>query len=108
MEHRLARLFKAVLLINEDLDLNAVLQSVVDEARSLSDARCGAMLILDESGIEPDFITSGITTEEVGLDGGRPKVMKLLRYLRDIRNPLRVTNIEATLQCSASPNTIRT
>ncbi len=49
--------------INESWDLDTVLQEVVDGARSLTDARYGAVGVFDDSGRVREFITSGMTPE---------------------------------------------
>ena len=59
LRERLSRLSEASLHITEDLDLDAVLQGVLDGARSLTGARMGSVTILDDSGQLQDFITSG-------------------------------------------------
>jgi signal transduction histidine kinase len=60
----LLALHEATLAIEGRLDLNAVLQGVVDEARHLSGARYGALMYLGDGGAKAAFITSGITPEE--------------------------------------------
>jgi len=47
LSDRLSRLSKASLLINESLDLDAVLQSVLDSARSLTGASYGLLTLLE-------------------------------------------------------------
>ena len=47
---RLSRLSEASLRINESLDLDTVLQEILDSARSLTDARCGVIVSLDDKG----------------------------------------------------------
>ena len=58
LQDRLSRLSKASLRINESLDLDTVLQEVVDSARSLTGARYGGIITLNESGQLQDFVTS--------------------------------------------------
>ena len=64
LRERLSRLSEASLHITEDLDLDAVLQGVLDGARSLTGARMGGVTILDDAGQLQDFITSGLTDED--------------------------------------------
>ena len=45
---KLRRILDAVLLIEADLDLPALLRHVVDEARSMTGARYGALGVLDK------------------------------------------------------------
>ena len=90
---RLSRLSEVSLRVTESLDLDTVLQEVVDGARSLTDARYGAVGVFDDSGRIRDFITSGITPEERQLLGGLPKGLGILGYLNEIREPLRLTDL---------------
>ena len=50
LRERLTRLSRASLQINESLDFDVVLQSVLDSACSLTGARCGVLTLLDETG----------------------------------------------------------
>ena len=46
------------------LDLDTVLREVVDAARALTGAGCGAIATVDELGRPGDFVTSGLTEDE--------------------------------------------
>ena len=61
---RLSRLSEASLRISESLDLDTVLQEVLDNARSLTDARYALITTLDESGQVEDLLASGLSFEE--------------------------------------------
>ena len=50
LSDRLSRLSRASLRINESLDFDAVLQSVLDSACSLTGASYGVLTLLDETG----------------------------------------------------------
>ena len=63
LRERLSRLGEANLLINESLEFDTVLQSVLDYARALSEARYGIITLLDSAGGAGDFLTSGFTTD---------------------------------------------
>ena len=95
LRERLSRLSEASLHITEDLDLDAVLQGVLDGARSLSGARMGGVTILDDSGQLQDFITSGLTEEDhqrfVNLPGGP----EFFAYLSSLPEPLRLADFSA-------------
>ena len=90
---RLARLSEASLRITESLDLDTILQGVIDGARSLTGARYGALLILDDAGRMQDLVTSGMTPEERRRLGALPKCLGLLGYLNEIEGPLSVADI---------------
>ena len=95
LRERLSRLSEASLHITEDLDLDAVLQGVLDGARSLTGARMGGVTILDDSGQLQDFITSGLTDEDhqrfVDLPGGP----EFFAYLSSLPEPLRLADFSA-------------
>ena len=95
LRERLSRLSEASLHITEDLDLDAVLQGVLDGARSLTGARMGGVTILDDSGQLQDFITSGLTDEDhqrfVNLPGGP----EFFAYLSSLPGPLRLADFSA-------------
>ena len=95
LRERLSRLSEASLHITEDLDLDAVLQGVLDGARSLTGARMGGITILDDSGQLQDFITSGLTDEDhlrfVDLPGGPA----FFAYLSGLSEPLRLADFSA-------------
>ena len=95
LRERLSRLSEASLHITEDLDLDAVLQEVLDGARSLTGARMGGITILDDAGQLQDFITSGLTDEDhqrfVNLPGGP----EFFAYLSSRPEPLRLADFSA-------------
>ena len=93
LRDRLSRLSEASLRITETLDLDTILQGVIDGARSLTGARYGALLILDDAGRMQDLVTSGMTPEERRRLGALPKGLGLLGYLSEIEGPLRLAEI---------------
>ena len=93
LRNRLSRLSEASLRITETLDLDTILQGIIDGARSLTGARYGALLILDDAGRMQDLIISGMTPEERRRLGALPKGLGLLGYLSEIEGPLRLAEI---------------
>ena len=90
---RFARMSEVSRRITEIWDLDAVLQEIVDGARSLTSARYGAVGVFDSSGRIREFITSGITPEERSLLGDLPQGLGLLGYLNEIQEPLRLADL---------------
>ena len=86
---------QASIRITETLDLDAVLQGVVDGARSLTGARHGGATVLDEAGQLQAFVTSGLTQEEHGLVVGLPGGMEFFGYLGQLPESLRVSDFTA-------------
>ncbi len=92
LQDRLTRLSEASLSINDSLDPDAVLQRVLDSARSLTGARYGVMTTLDESGALKDVLASGLTTEEAQNLWDMPGGRDIFEYLRAIPGPMRVVD----------------
>ncbi|MEU5216445.1 GAF domain-containing protein [Streptomyces sp. NPDC020807] len=102
---RLPLLLEAVLSVGTDLELRATLQHIVDSATELTDARYGALGVVD-----PDhdhltgFYTAGMTDEEVAAVGhvpdGRTGLLGVL--IRDPR-PLRLDDLTADPRSAGVP-----
>ena len=92
LRERLSRLSKASLLINESLDFDTVLQGVLDSARALTEARYGVIVLLDNIGGIQNFLTSGLTAEEVEQLIQLPEGPGLFEYLGKISAPLRLSD----------------
>ena len=90
---RLIRLSDACLRINASLDLNTTLQSIIDGARSLTDARYGALLLFDDRGGVQDFVTSGISSVQRKRVGSWPEATGLLGHLRKLQEPVRLRDL---------------
>ncbi len=90
---RLSGLTEAILRISEDLDLDVVLRGIVDSARSLTDARYGAITTLDESGELQDLLISGMTPEEKQALLELPQGWALFRYLTGSEETLRTGDL---------------
>ena len=101
---RLSRMSQAMLRINESLDFDTVLQEVVDSARTLTEARFGAITVLDETGQPPDFIVSGLTREEHQGLWEMPQGLGFFEYLSQVETPLRVSNISSHLSALGMPD----
>ena len=84
---------EACLGMASNLDIDAVLQGVIDGARSLTGARYGALVSFDDSGGIRDLVTSGMTPEERRRMGALPKGLGLLGYLNEVPRPLRLSEI---------------
>ena len=93
LRRRLSELSDASRLVSESLDLDVVLQKVIDNARSLTGARYGALLTYELSGAMKDFITSGLSPTEIERLGTLPQGLGLLGYMNEIREPLRLSDI---------------
>ena len=95
LRERLSKLSDASLRINSSLDLNTTLQSIVDGACSLTDARYGALLLFDDRGGVQSLVTSGISAEQRKKVGDWPKATGLLGHLRERQEPLRLRDLRS-------------
>ena len=93
LRSRFAKMNEVNRRIAEIWDLDAVLQEIVDGARSLTGARYGAVGVFDGSGQIEEFITSGITPEQRRMLGDLPRGLGLLGYLNEIQEPLRLADL---------------
>ncbi|MCY4639276.1 MAG: response regulator [Chloroflexi bacterium] len=93
LRERLSRLSEASLCINESLDFDAVLQGVLDAARSLTAARYGIMTLLDDDGAVQDFLASGMTADEAEQLWLTPDRWRIFESLTGVSEPLRVPDL---------------
>jgi signal transduction histidine kinase len=91
---RLRRVLEAVLLIEADLELPALLRHIVEEARSMTGASFGAlgMLNAERTGLA-EFVTVGMTDEVEHRIGARPKGLGVLGLLIRDPRPIRLTRL---------------
>ena len=98
LRDRLSRLSQASLRINESLDFEAVLQGVLDSARSLTGSRYGVITLLDDEGRIQDFVTSGLTPEDHRLFMELPDGVMFFEYLSSISEPLRLRDFHSYMR----------
>ena len=103
LRNRLSRLSEASLRINESLDLDAVLQGVLDSARSLTGASYGVFVLLDDSGQIEDFLSSGLTAEEAQRMWSQPDGMRVFELLTSTEGPLRLADMLGHVRSQGVP-----
>jgi signal transduction histidine kinase len=92
----LRRVLEATLLLEADLELPSLLAHIVDEARSMTNARYGALGVLDEDGSAlSEFITSGLDDDEEEEIGARPTGRGVLGLMISDSKPIRLSNLSA-------------
>jgi signal transduction histidine kinase len=92
--HSLQRVLEAVLLLEADLELPVLLRHIVEEARSMTGARYGALGVLNSEGTGlSEFVTVGLSTEAEQRIGARPTGLGVLGVLITDPMPLRVSNL---------------
>jgi GAF domain-containing protein len=93
---QLRRLLEATLQLEADLDLPVLLRHFIEEARSMTGARYGAIGVLnDERTALAEFITVGLDPEQEERIGPRPKGLGVLGLLIADPHPLRLADIGA-------------
>ncbi|MXZ90529.1 MAG: response regulator [Chloroflexi bacterium] len=95
---RLSGLTEAMLRISEELDLDAVLQRVVDAARSLTGARYGAIMTIDDAGALQDLLISGLSDDEMQELVAQTDGPGIFRLLSNIEGQIRSADFIAYLQ----------
>ncbi len=103
LRERLSRLSRASLLINESLEFDAVLQSVLDSARSLTGASYGLLTLLDDTGPADDFLSSGLTSDVVQRLWDLPDALKLFEHLGNITQPMRLPDLSGHVRSLGLP-----
>ena len=93
-ERRLERLIDTGRTLVSELDLEAVLKRVLDEARELTSARFAALGVLDEQGATLErFLTVGIDEETHRSIGDLPRGRGVLGVLIREPRPLRLPDV---------------
>ena len=98
LRNLLAKLSEASLRINESLDFDTVLQGILDSARSLTNARCGVIVSVDDKGQAEDFLASGLTDDETQQLFAMPEGLKVFEHLTTIPGPLRIPDLTSFLK----------
>lgn len=105
-QHLLAQLDvldEAILTISSELDLDAVLQRIVDLARTLLGARYCALGIVGPDGFLSDFITAGMSATEREAIGDLPRGHGILGVLIREQRPLRMRDMRDDPRSVAFP-----
>ena len=103
LRDRLSRLSEASLRINESLELDAVLQGVLDSARSLTGGRYGVMTLVEDGERIQDFLSSGMTEVEARRIWDTPDGMRIFEYLGGLSEPLRIPDLLGQLKALGLP-----
>ena len=91
---KLRRVLEATLLLERDLDLPTLLGHVIDTACSLTDARFGALGVLnDDHTAFGEFLTVGLTPDEEGRIGPRPTGLGVLSLSMDDPRTIRLAKL---------------
>ena len=102
-QDRVSRVAEACIRVTAKLDVDDALHALVDEARSIADARYGALVALDDAGGVDAIVTSGLTPEERKRMFTLPERERLLADLMHIEEPLRVSDFPSRVRSLGLP-----
>ncbi len=97
LRERLSQFVQTGLSINQSLEFDSVLQSVLDSARMLTDARFAVITLQDGEGALQEYLQSGMSVEEVEGYWNQPDAIKLLDILSRSEGPIRINDVSAHL-----------
>ena len=103
LRERMARLSSASLRITENLDLESVLREVVESARVLTGAANAVITTVDRIEEVRDFISSGLSPDELRQLRDLPEAERLWEYLLQSERPLRVDDLGSHLGALGFP-----
>ncbi|MFB9831945.1 sensor histidine kinase [Actinoallomurus acaciae] len=92
---RMHGLLEAIVSIGGDLDLETVLRSIVEAATTLVDARYGALGVIGEDDRLVQFITVGVTQEQIDALDHWPHGLGILGLLIKEPRPIRLADLTA-------------
>lgn len=90
-------------VLSSELDLKAVLQTLVEAARQLVETRYAALAVIDEKGELAYFYTAGMTESERQLIGALPHGLGLLGAILQERVPIRLAEIGSDSRSAGFP-----
>jgi GAF domain-containing protein len=90
---RVHALLEAIVSIGSDLDLETMLRSVIEAATKLVDARYGALGVIGEDDRLTQFITAGVTQEQIDALEHWPHGLGILGLLIKDPRPIRLADL---------------
>ena len=103
LRERLSRLSEATASINKSLEFETVLQGVLDNAKELTGARHGWMVLCDDRGWIVDYVASGLTPQEASEFWQMPSGAVFHRHLVKLGGPIRLQDLLAFVDESGLP-----
>ncbi len=91
---QLKALHQAGLALTQDLDLTTVLGRVVELSREVVGARYAALRVLDSAGGPGEFLTSGMSAEEIQRVGEPPAGRGILGIVARSQHPIRLRRLQ--------------
>jgi signal transduction histidine kinase len=90
---RVHGLLEAIVSIGSDLDLETVLRSIIEAATTLVDAKYGALGVIGEGDRLTQFITAGVTQEQIDALEHWPHGLGILGLLIKDPRPIRLADL---------------
>ena len=103
LQERLDRIVETFSHINEDIDSTAILQTILDSTRSLTDARYGMMTLLEDDGRVKDCLVSGLSRSQAQQICKSRENEVLFRHFGFIEEPLRLQDLNSHIRCLGLP-----
>ena len=100
---QLETLSGAIIAISGELQLEAVLRTITDLARTVASARYAALGVPDAEGRLETFVTAGISGADEARIGRRPQGLGLLGKLLTERSPVRLEDLTTHPDSSGFP-----
>ena len=104
LKERVAALCAAALHITSTLEVEAVLQEVVESARSLSGARWGVIATFGGAGPPLDYVAAGLKPGELLRLRSMPGGVPIFQHLCNLPDPLRVDDMSAYMRHVGLPD----
>ena len=98
LTERISKLSAASLRISKSLDVDTVLREIVESVRTLTGARYGVIVTIDEPGQIQDYVTSGFNPDELQrlehwVDGPQA-----FQHFRDLAGALRLSDLPSYIR----------
>ena len=103
LKDRFSWLGNTVLGISSSLEPDTVLQRVVDSACALTDATHGLLTTIDACFQPVDFVTSGLSDEQVRAAVAWPEGPRFFEHLRDIERAFQLPDLPGYLESLGFP-----
>ena len=103
LQERLSNLCQTWLRISAGVDFDAVMQEVLDGARSLTGAKYAVITLLGNEGQIQTFLTSGLTVDEVRRYWETPGALLIYEHLNQLGESLRLEDFDSYVRAAGLP-----
>lgn len=103
LKELVSRIGEASVRMSQSRQMEDMLQGALDSARTLTGARYGVILLVDDQQKLVDFLCSGMTPEQAEEFWKMPEGWDLFEFLFGIEEPLRLRNLQGYLKENGLP-----